>query len=88
MSPNTPPTTFAGLVDLFINLINMIIPFIFGVVFLFLVWKIFDSWVLNAGDEKKVGEGKQYAIVSVLVFTLMIVAWGIVALIRNSIFGS
>jgi hypothetical protein len=82
----TTPTTFAKFVNEILGLINIIVPTIFAVVFLFLVWKIFDSWVINAADETKRGEGKQYAIVSVIVLVVMIMAWGIVALIRNSIF--
>jgi heme/copper-type cytochrome/quinol oxidase subunit 2 len=81
------PTTFAELVDGIIGFINILIPLIFGVVFLFLVWKIFDSWVINAADEKKREEGKQYAIVASIVMVLMIIAWGVVAMIRGSIFG-
>jgi len=81
------PTTFNGFVNEILGLINIIIPTIFSVVFLFLVWKIIDAWVLNAGDEQKREEGKQYATVAVIVVVLMVIAWGIVAMIRQSIFG-
>lgn len=84
--PSTP-TTFSGFVNQILGLINIIIPVIFSVVFLFLVWKIFDAWVLNGGDEQRREEGKQYATVAVIVVVLMIIAWGIVAMIRRSIFG-
>jgi hypothetical protein len=83
----TTPTTFNQLVDQILGLINIIIPAIFSIVFVFLVWKIFDSWVLNGGDEKKREEGKQYATVAVVVMVLMVIAWGIVAMLRRSIFG-
>lgn len=84
--PSTP-TTFSGFVNQILGLINIIIPAIFSVIFLFLVWKIFDAWVLNGGDEQKREEGKKYATVAVLVMVLMIIAWGIVAMIRQSVFG-
>lgn len=83
----TTPTTFAGFVDEIIGIINILIPVLFAVVFVFLVWKIFDAWVLNAADERKREEGKQYAIVASIVMVVMIIAWGIVAMIRQSIFG-
>lgn len=82
----TTPTTFAQFVDEILGLINIIVPGIFAIVFLFLVWKIFDSWIINAADETKREEGKKYAIVSVIVLVIMTMVWGIVALIRNSIF--
>lgn len=83
----TTPTTFKGLVGELLGLINLIIPLIFSVIFVFLVWKIFDAWVLNAADERKREEGKQYATVAVIVMVVMILVWGIVTLLRNSLFG-
>jgi hypothetical protein len=81
------PTTFAGLVSGLLGLVNVVIPAILAVVFLFLVWKIIDSWIINAGDEKKLDEGKQYAVAAVFIMVLLTITWGIVALIRSSIFG-
>lgn len=81
------PTTFSGLVDHILGIINIIIPVTFGVVFMFLCWKIFDAWVLNAADEKKREEGKRLALTAVLVFVLMIITWGIVAMLRSSLLG-
>ncbi len=83
----TTPTTFKGLVNELLGLINIIIPVIFGLLFLFLIWKIFDSWVINAADEKKREEGRQYAFVSAIVMVVMLVAWGIVEMLRRSLFG-
>ena len=82
------PTTFGGLVDFILGIINIIIPSFLALFFLFLVWKIFDAWVINAADEKKREEGKRIALVATLVFVLIIITWGIVAMIRQSIFGS
>lgn len=83
----TTPTTFSGLVDGILGIINLAIPLIISVVFLGLVWKIFDAWVINAADEKKREEGKQTALVAVVVMVIMLSVWGIVALLRNSFFG-
>lgn len=81
------PTTFAKLVEGLINLINLAIPLIISVIFLVLVWKIFDAWVINAADEKKREEGKQIALTAVLVMVVMLAVWGIVTMIKNSLFG-
>lgn len=70
-----------------LGLINIIIPTILGLIFLFLVWKIIDSWIINAGDESKREEGKQYAMVSTIVMVLMLILWGLVAMLRRSVFG-
>lgn len=83
----TTPTTFGGLVNEVIGFINILIPALFAVLFIFIIWKIIDSWVLHAGDEKKREEGRRLVVVAVLVFVLMISAWGVIALIKQSIFG-
>ena len=87
MAPSSPPTTFAGLVGLFINLLNMLIPIFFTIAFLFVIWKIIDAWIINAGDERKVAEGKTYVVVGVFVFALMLSAWGLVRLLRSTVLG-
>ena len=81
------PTTFSELVNVILGIVNIVIPAIFAVLFLFLVWKVFDSWVINAADSTKREEGKKYAVTAVLVFVLMISAWGIVTMLRQSLFG-
>lgn len=81
------PTDFRSLVELIIGLINIIIPAIFAVVFVYFVWKILDVWVLRAGEETAREEGKRYVIAAVVAFVVMVSSWGIVAMLRNSIFG-
>ena len=87
MAAPTTPTDFKGVVLFVIDFINILIPAIFGVLFLFIIWKIIDAWVIHAGDEKKREEGKRLVTVAILVFVLMVSAWGIVKLIRTSVFG-
>lgn len=81
------PTSFSGLVDFIVNIINILIPAIFGIVFLYLVFKIIDAWIIHAGDEKKLEEGKRLMTTAVIVFVLMVSTWGIVTLLKNSLFG-
>lgn len=80
------PTTYSGLVAEIIDIINIIIPTLFSVLFMYFVWKMIDSWVIHAGDQAKREEGRKYATAAVLVFVLMISAWGIVYMLRSSFF--
>lgn len=82
------PTDYKSLVGLFIDIINIIIPTIFGALFVFFIWKVIDAWVINAGDEQKREAGRNYAIVAVIIFVVMVSVWGIVAMLRQSIFGN
>lgn len=84
---SSTPTTYTELVTEIIDIINYLIPAIFALAFLYFVWKIIDSWVLGAGDQNKIEEGKKYATAAVIAFVIMVSAWGIVWLIRQSLFG-
>ncbi len=81
------PYDFAELVDMFLGFIELLVPFIFSLALLVIVWKIIDAWVINAGDTKKIEEGRQYAVWGVLVLVVMSTVWAIVRLLRSSIFG-
>ena len=81
------PTTYSELVKFVIDFINILIPALFAIVFVYFVWKVIDAWILNAGDETKQTEGKQYLVSAIIAFVVMISAWGIVALIGRSLFG-
>ena len=83
----TTPTTFLELVNLFLDFLNLLVPVVFSVLFAFIVWKIIDVWVINATDESKRSEGRQMALVAVVVMVIMLITWGIVALLQTSFFG-
>ena len=80
----TTPTTYAGLVDFIISFINLLIPAMFALLFLFIVWKIVDLWIIHGADPAKVAEGKSLAVTAVIVVVVAISVWGIVAIIRSS----
>ena len=79
--------TYSLVVAYIVGLINVIIPSIFGLMFAYFVWKVVDCWVINAADETKRNDGKKYVVAAVISFVIMISAWGIVNMIRSSIFG-
>lgn len=83
----TTPTSYGDLVNSILSIINILIPAVFGVIFLYFIWKVVDSWIINAGDERKREEGRHYAGIAVLVFVVMVSVWGIVAMIKSSLFG-
>jgi len=78
------PTTYEGLINAVIGFINVLIPAMFALLFLYFIWKMFDSWVLHAGDPTKIQEGKTFAITAILVLVVAMSVWGIVAIIRTS----
>jgi hypothetical protein len=86
--PATAPSTFAELVSFFIGIINMLIPLLLGLTFLFIVWKIIDAWIIHADDETKRSEGKMIAFIGVIVMFVMIAIWGILAFFQTTLVGN
>jgi len=76
--------TYAGLIQEVIDFINVVIPAMFALLFLYFIWKMFDSWILHAGDPAKIQEGKMFAVTAVIVVVVAVSVWGIVAIIRTS----
>lgn len=83
--PPVTPTTFAGLVDFAINIINSLVSLIFAVAFIVMMWKLIDAWIINADNETKREEGKVVAITAVVVMVIMLSIWGILKILKNSI---
>ena len=80
------PNTFAGLVNLIIDIITVTISAIFGLLFIYVMWKLIDAWILNAHDETKRSEGRRFALLAVVIVAVMVTVWGIVAIIQTSLF--
>ena len=87
MNPTTP-TTYQEFVDLILSIIGFIIPALLAVVFVYFIWRMTDAWILGAGDETKRAEGKKFAVAAIIAFVVMVSAWGIIAMLRQSIFGT
>ncbi|MES2749028.1 MAG: hypothetical protein V4606_01395 [Patescibacteria group bacterium] len=79
------PTTFAGLVAFLLGIINQIVPIIFALAFLFIMWKLIDAWILHPDDGSKREEGKTIIITGVIVLVIMLSIWGILNLLINSL---
>lgn len=79
-------TNFASLVEVFLDIINLAIPVIFAITLLVVIWKVFQAWIVNGGDPSSIEAGKKTVLVAVIVFIFMTGIWGIVQLLRDSLF--
>lgn len=77
---------FADLVDTFIGLISLLVPLVFALTLVVIIWKVIDAWILNAGEESKVEEGKNVVIVGIIALVVMSAIWGILAILQSSLF--
>jgi hypothetical protein len=85
---NFDPKTsnFQWLVGQFVEIIDVVVLTIFALALVVLIWKIISTWIIKGGDVTAVEEGKQVITVSIIVLVVMSSIWGIIALLRTSIF--
>lgn len=76
---------FSDLVRELIHIITLLIPLIFALTLLFIVWRVVDAWVINGGDEHKVEEGKDTIIVGIIALVVMSGIWGILSILQSSL---
>jgi Type IV secretion system pilin len=81
---DSTPTDFSGLVNFFLEFVNIAITVLFALAFLVLIWKVIDAWIIHADDPGRREEGTTMAITAVLVLIVMVSIWGILALLTGN----
>lgn len=81
------PSDFKGLVNILLNIISVLIVLVFALTFIVLAWSVVKAWIINADSEIEVEKGKRVALVGVIALVIMSGIWGILALLRTSLFG-
>ncbi len=64
---------------------NVLIPFILGIGFLVFIYGMFQYFIAGGANDEKKEKGKSLAVYAVLGFVLVIIFWGIINLVANSI---
>lgn len=78
---------FGDLVNYLIDILSLLVPVIFGLIIIVLVWRLIDAWIINGGGSgDKVDEGKKTALTAVIVLVVLSGIWGILALLQGSLF--
>ncbi len=85
-----PHLTFAQTAQLLLENIpkfisNVLIPFLFGMAFLVFVYNIIRYFVIGGSNEKEHDNAKNLAIYSVAAFVFLVIFWGIVNMLTNSL---
>ena len=79
--------TFAGFVEMITDLIGIIVIVLFSLTFIVFLWNVVRNIMLQGGDEYSLAKGKQVLLWGVIVLTIMIGIWGILALLQTTFFG-
>lgn len=81
------PRNFRELVDILLNIIDVLVLLIFALTVVVLMWGVIQAWILNAGDEAAIERGKKVVLVGIIVLTITAGIWGILYILRYSLFG-
>ncbi len=77
---------FSDVVSWFIGIISLLIPLIFALTMLVIIWNVIDAWIIHGGDGSKVDEGKNTIFIGIIVLVVMSGIWGILAILQSSFF--
>ncbi len=78
-------SNFGELVNVFLVLISRLIPVVFTLTFAVLVFLVIKDWVL-VGSPDSIEHGKHRLLIGVIALAIMSGAWGLVALLKTSLF--
>ena len=78
-------TTFQGLLGYATCIINnSVIPLIFAIAIVTFIWGAVKFFIINADEEAKREEGKQFMIWGIIALAIMMSVWGLVGLVRST----
>lgn len=63
---------------------NSIIPLIFALATVMFIWGVVNFFIINADEEAKRSQGKQFMIWGIVALTVMLTVWGLVGILGSS----
>ncbi len=81
----TPPQDFKCLTESFTGVLGYAVYFLVASALLVFLWGV-AKYILAAGAEDKLKEGKEMIIYGLIGLTVMLSVWGLVGILRNAVF--
>ncbi len=81
------PTDLKSLLANFTGIINILIPLLFALTFLTVMWGIIKAWIMGDATSEDVEKGKRIAFIGIIVLAVMSAIWGILTLLKEGLFG-
>ena len=78
-----PPDRFDDFVRVIIDLLQLVLPVLVALALLVFFWGL-AKFILNAGNETVVTEGKQLMFWGIVALFVMLSAWGLAAILANT----
>ena len=82
---STPGLKFSDYLDYFTCIIgSSVIPFIFALAVVMFIWGVVKYFIINADEEKKRAEGKQFMVWGIIALAVMLSVWGLVGVLKTT----
>lgn len=79
----TRPGDFGDLIGLFINILSLLIPLLFGIALVGFLYGVV-KFILNSGNPSKKEEGRTIMLWGIIGLFVMISVWGLVSILTNT----
>lgn len=83
-APGNIDATAKGLANTFKNVVNILIPAMFGLAIIYFFYGV-AKYILNAGEQDKAKEGKSIMIYGVIAIAVMATLYGLVAFLAGAV---
>lgn len=78
--------SFASLVNDLLEIIDLLVLVVFAITFIMIMWGTIQAWIIKGGDASEVEKGRKIVTVGIIALVVMTGIWGILAILRNSLF--
>lgn len=78
--------TFKDIIAQIISVIDSIMAVVVAGIVIVFMWRILSAWFIGGGDPKEIERGRQSALVGLFVLIFVFGLWGIVAIVRRTLF--
>ncbi len=81
------PGDFASLVAIVIGIIKTLIVLVFTLTFLVIIWGVVKGWIIGGGEAEGIESGKNTLFAGIVALVVMLSIWGILEILKSSLFG-
>lgn len=80
-------STFSMFISRLLQIVDALMVMVIAFIVVLFMWRLITAWILHGGDPKEVERGKQSALVGIIVLVCIIGLWGLVSIVRFTLFG-
>lgn len=81
------PNNLQELLNIFTNLIGIVVGILFTLIFFTIVWGVIRTWIMGDPSGDAVQDGKHIVTVGIIALVITLSIWGITRIVATTFFG-